>query len=219
MKQVEDADHLGWVAYTAGRYKEAASWLAIAKQDSATALWLKAKLQRREGKIAEATKTMAAAFTLISAHKVPLLEEDSPFTYGDRGYRPDQSAAGDLAGLHLSRGDFVNAMGAFFAGDLWEDSAFVGDRVLTADELKKYVDEHWPRAAPKPKTDVYEPLDNNTRIRWMLARRLVREDRYEEARAYFPKEQRAVLDRYVAALKDADNTRFPCRRAGRSMRR
>jgi hypothetical protein len=81
--------------------------------------------------------------------------------------------------------------------------------VLTADELKKYVDEHCPAAAPKQKADDVSPPDNNTRMRWMLARRLVRDDRYAEAHGYFPKEQQPVLDRYVAVLKDADDTKLP----------
>jgi len=209
LKDVGDADHLGWIAYAAGRYKEAAGWLAIAKQDSATALWLKAKLQRRDGKIAEAAQTMAAAFRIISAEKSPLGEGDPLFIYGGRDFSTDQSAAGDLAGLHLARGDFVNALDAFLAGELWYDAAFVGDRVLTVDELKKYVDEHCPEAAEKPKGEASPAEDNITHMRWMLARRLVRADRYDEARGYFPKEQRTVLDRYVAALKDADNTQLP----------
>jgi hypothetical protein len=208
IRDVANADHLGWVAYTVGRYKEAADWLAIAKPGSGSALWLKAKLQRRDGKLAEATQTMASAFKIIGGEKAPLGERESYFTYGGGGYRPEQSAAGDLAGLHLSRGEFVNAMAAFLAGNLWDDAAFVGDRVLTTDELKKYVDEHCPEAAPKPKTDDFSPPDNNARMRWMLARRLVREDRYVEARGYFPKELQPVLDRYVAALKDAENTKL-----------
>ena len=208
IKKIEDADRLGWVAYTAGRYKESASWLAAAKQDTGTALWLKAKLQRRDGKLADAIKTMAAAFKIISAENALLNEGDPFFTFGENGYRPDQSAAGDLAGLHLSRGDFVNAMDSFLAGGLWDDAAFVGDRVLTADELRRYVDEHFPEAAAKPKGEDIAPGSNHARMRWMLARRFVREDRYAEARAYFPNKEQAALDRYVAALKDAANTQL-----------
>ena len=209
LKQIEDADHLGWVAYAAGRYKEAASWLAMAKQDSATSLWLKAKLQRRDGKLAEATQTMAEAFKLISGEKAPRDHHDSIFIFGENGYRTDQSAAGDLAGLHLSRGDFVNALAAFLAGDLWDDAAFVGDRVLTVDELKKYVDGHYPEATAKPKTHYnFEWQDEATGLRWMLARRLVRDDHCDEARTYFPTKEQAALDRYVAALKAAENTKL-----------
>jgi hypothetical protein len=192
LKEIEDADQLGWVAYTAGRYEEAESWLAVTKQDSATSLWLKAKLQRRDGKIAEATTSMDEAFKLIHAEKSPSGYRQSEFVYSYEIHLPYQSAAGDLAGMYLSRGDFVNAVDAFLAGDLWGDAAFVGDCVFTVDELKNYVDDRSPEDA---------------RMRWMLARRLVREDRYTEARAYFPEREQGVLDRYVAALNNADNAK------------
>ena len=87
---------------------------------------------------------MAAAFKAVRADMIPF--GDSEFSYSERyarGYDPDQSAAGDLAALHLTRGEFVNALEVFLQGKLWEDAAFVGDRVLTVDELKKYVDAHY----------------------------------------------------------------------------
>ena len=102
----------------------------------------------------------------------------------------------------------MSAMDAFLTGELWEDAAFVADRVLNVDELKTYVDAHFPDAAPKPKIHEYDPDGIPTRMRWMLARHLVREDRYADARAYFPKAQQAVLDLYVAALKDGDNAQL-----------
>jgi hypothetical protein len=215
--RLDDADHLGWVAYTAGRYEEAARWLAMARPDTPTALWLSAKLERRAGQFAEAAASMAAAFKAIRADVIPF--GNSEFSYGERGYGPDQSAAGDLAALHLTRGEFVNAMELFLQGELWDDAAFVGDRVLTVDELKKYVDAHFPQptAEPKEGEDVDspyrdrrpEPSDDATRMRWMLARRLVREHRFDEARAYFRKKERATLDRYTAALQDAENSKLP----------
>ncbi len=198
LKQVDDADHLGWVAYTAGRYEEAARWLKVAPADSATSLWLQAKLLRRQGKLGEAAELMARALKLVRAE--PQSFGDTDYSLGTPGYLPEQSAAGDLAGLHLTRGEFVNAMAVFLAANLWEDAAFLGDRVLTVDELKKYVDEHLPESDAEG--------SNNSRMRWMLARRLVREDRYADARPFFPAAQRPVLDRYVTALKDGENPKL-----------
>ena len=54
--------------------------------------------------------------------------------------RFEQSASGDLGGLHLARGDFVQALDILLTGRLWEDAAYVAERVLTANELKAYVD-------------------------------------------------------------------------------
>ena len=60
--RVEDAEYLGWVAYNNGDYKGAAHWLELSKGDSGAALWLRAKLQRRAGKLADAANTMAKAW-------------------------------------------------------------------------------------------------------------------------------------------------------------
>ena len=58
-----------------------------------------------------------------------------------------QSAHGDLGGLRLARGDFVQAFDTLFKGHLWNDAAFVAERVLTTKELKQYVDA-LPNAEP-----------------------------------------------------------------------
>lgn len=209
IKQLDDADHLGWVAYTAGRYKDAARWLAVAKADSPTALWLKAKLERRDGKLAQAAVTMAAAFKSMQGQSISFGE--SMFVgYAAHGYGPEQSAAGDLAGLHLTRGEFVAAMETFLQGELWSDGAFVADRVLTVDELKKYVDAHFPESAIQRSPDGIAMEFDASRMRWMLARRLVRLHRFDEARAYFPnKKERESVGRYAAALKQADDSKLP----------
>jgi tetratricopeptide (TPR) repeat protein len=210
LKQLDDADHLGWVAYTAGRYKDAARWLAVARPDSPTALWLKAKLERRDGKVAQAAATMDAAFkSIMQRESIPF--GDSMFVgYDAHGYGPEQSAAGDLAGLHLTRGEFVAAMDTFLQGVLWSDAAFIADRVLTVDELKKYVDAHFPESAIQKNPDGSAMENDASRMRWMLARRLVRLHRFDEALTYFPnKKERETVKRYAAALKQADDTKLP----------
>src|SRR5579864_1698025 len=63
--RVEDAEYLGWVAYNNGDYKGATHWLELSKGDTSAAFWLRAKLQRRAGKLAEATTSMAKAFELL----------------------------------------------------------------------------------------------------------------------------------------------------------
>ena len=209
---VDDAAQVGWVAYTAGNYGEAARWLKLSNGEGAAALWLKAKLQRRDGKLKEATVTMAAALKLVREED-PMLEDYT----GPR--QPVCDASADMAALHLTRGDFVNALDTFVSGAMLFDAAYVAERVLTADELKSYIDQHFP-ASSATNTDPANAGDYNfasTRgltMRWMLGRRLVREDRYQEARDYLPEKFRAVLDKYVAALNDgADEKLTKSRRA------
>ncbi len=112
------------------------------------------------------------------------------------------SASGDLGGLRLARGDFVQALDVLFKGQLWEDAAFVAERVLTANELKQYVDA-LPKTEP-PK----EGEDYNKKLRYLLGRRLVREDRYADAKQYLPPPYDKVLEKYVKALKDGANEKL-----------
>lgn len=210
-KELDDADHLGWVAYTAGRYAEAARWLKMAKGETATSLWLDAKLKSREGKLAEAEPLMAKALKLVRA-EAPARDEptEEEIRYPSSERLPVQSAAGDLAALRLSRKEFPEAMSAFLEGNLWEDAAFIGDRVLTVDELKQFVEASYPARVRKPGEDAnLVHYDDASRLRWMLARRLVREDRYAEARTFFPANMLPILDAYVKALDTAANEKLP----------
>ena len=65
LSRIEDSEYLGWISYNQGDYKGAAHWLGLSKGDSAAALWLKAKLQLRAGKFADATDTMARAVEIM----------------------------------------------------------------------------------------------------------------------------------------------------------
>ena len=217
VKDVQNAAEIAWVAYTAGRYQESADWLALAEQDTAASLWLRSRLERRDGRLAEATRTMAKVVQLAAEGAAPDAPRQSAFVEADTGYARKQSAAGDLAGLHLARGQFMEALDTFLTGDLWKDAAFLGDRILTVDELKEYVDrmgagEHTPATPLRTQAEPTAPheSDNSTKIRGlrcMLARRLVRDGRHAEARTYFPIREQGVLDGYVAALqKGADPT-------------
>ena len=201
--QLDDAEYLGWVAYNNGDYKGAAHWLELSKGDSGPALWLKAKLQLRAGKFADATNTMARAIEIMKTS--PGYTEE--WTAGDLfaqgghwGLAP--TASGDLGGLQLARGDFVQALDVLFKGRLWEDAAFVAERVLTTNELKQYVDA-LPQTEPPKQGEDY-----NKKLRYLLGRRLVREDRYADAKQYLSPPYDKVLEKYVKALQDGANEKL-----------
>jgi hypothetical protein len=203
--RIEDAEYLGWVAYNNGDYKGATHWLELSKGDTAAALWLRAKLERRAGKLAEAVNTMSRALDSLKSSPVYASAEDADKPYSDEGARWDfaGSASGDLGGLRLARGDFVQALDVLFKGKLWEDAAFVAERVLTTNELKQYVDALAPAEKPK------EGEDYNSKLRYLLGRRLVREDRYADAALYLNRPYDKVLDKYVKALKDGADEKLP----------
>ncbi len=104
-------------------------------------------------------------------------------------------------------------------GNLWEDASYVAERVLTADELKAYVDKQ-PNvvAAPRDASDNDWGYDRTSThdLRYLLARRLVREDRYADAAPYMKKPYDQVLAKYAQALKDAANEKLPKEKRARA---
>ena len=65
LSELADAEYLGWAAYYSGDYKDAEHWLELAAAESPAAMWLRAKLQLRAGKTADAAQSMAAAWRIL----------------------------------------------------------------------------------------------------------------------------------------------------------
>lgn len=206
--QVDDAEYLGWVAYNNGNYSEAERWLKLANNESPAAAWLRAKLQRRKGQLEEAAKSMEFAWESI--HDLSRYTgwsgttEDRYLTANDADYSWtfDESASGDLGGLRLERADFVQALETFWRGGLWEDAAYVAEHVLSAAELRAFVDQQ-PDAAGSG--DLTLPTRRLGNLKYLLGRRLVREDQYQDAARYMKSPYDKVLAKYVQALADGAN--------------
>lgn len=147
---------------------------------------------------------------------------------------------GELGVLQLSRGEFEPALDALLRSDFWEDAAYVAERVLTTDQLKSYVDREWPEVVPPTETEATPLREDQTdpmttdemeeaepeirareligqEIRYLLARRLTRELRGHEARAYYPAEWQSQFDELVAALDAGWNESAPAERRAKSL--
>jgi hypothetical protein len=212
IEHVEHADYLGWVAYVNGDYKGAERWLKLADPNSPAGLWLSAKLLRRAGKLNEAAKAMTQAqqaIVPVSAYTGWTANQD--FDEGGGHWSFDESASGDLGGLQLEQSQFIPALETFLkgggndttfigespVGGLWSDAAFIAERILTTEELKAFVDRQpVPQAKPPEGTDDFAIV----RLRYLLGRRLVREDRYNEAAQYLKPPYDKVLAEYAKAL-------------------
>jgi hypothetical protein len=212
VKTTPDAAQLGWVAYSAGKYADAARWLKLSKDGSNAELWLRGKLALREGKLKE-----SAALLSQAASGLPKSEElENSLLMGEELF-PHQSLNGDLGAVHLARAEFVRAVDAFLAADLWEDAAYVAERCLTTKEMLDYVKAHFPTPLP-PLSDsrvvqqsaAEEKLRlNNDRFRALAARRLVREDDYKTAATFFPEKLQKILADYTAALAKGMDEKTP----------
>ena len=201
--KIDNADKLGWLAYTAGDFAAAERWLALVKQATAHSMWLRAKLLRRTGDLSSATAEMNRVVEVLAAQAkaapADLLESSEQKTLLNDAYA-------DLAVLHFSQNDYAAALEAFHQGGMREDWAYIAERMLSADELKRWVDQRFPVTSVKADTQG-DMLPLGASERHVLARRLVREDRYDEARTYMPPDLLSVLDRYVGFIQKAADTK------------
>jgi len=183
---LDNADRLAAMSYQQGDYASAKVFLENAG-DGGLAWWLRAKLAVRDG-----DKTAAAAAYSKAAQAFPQTEDWGYRRTPDWAYeavQPKCRVEGESAILALQRGEYLQAFVQLYRSNsvYWFDAATVAERVLTVDELKRYVDENVPaRPALTPQQrDNYVPLPVAASLRNLLGRRLLREGHYQEAVAYF----------------------------------
>jgi hypothetical protein len=193
-KDVRDADRVGWIAYSHGRYDDAARWLRRADGGGAYAQWLQAKLALRDGKIEVATALLSKALA-----QLPLTVQIETRSLNGDELMPLDTARADLGALQLARGDFLTALRFFVDGGHMGDADYLAEGVLTIAELKKFVDALPPKRAGNDAAS--EPDYARDGLRHILASRLIRAERHAEARPYLPEErQRETLDKFTALL-------------------
>ncbi|MET0937482.1 MAG: hypothetical protein ABWX83_15930 [Luteibacter sp.] len=220
------ADRLASLAYELGRYDDAAALLA--KADGPLASWVRAKLALRKG-----DREGAARYYADAAKAFP--KADDPKSSLETGSM--HRLVGESGVLALARGEYVEAMTRMYEaatavggdGNVYDsaleesgagygnDMNYIAERVLTVDELKAFVDAKAPASAPAATPDKDHPaeaLPLNDRLRWLLARRLMRTGRFDDAVAYFPAgkdarygdvDLRATAKEYAAQLHDGDH--------------
>jgi hypothetical protein len=216
------ADRLAWVAYQSNDPAAADRWLKLGgKEGEQTPLgrWLRAKLFLRQGQIDQAAVCLAKAaagfpkneeWNDAAPYAVP--EEGAGYR-GDLPWKPAAHAAGELAALKLGRAQFTDALDLLYRNNFWEDAAYIAECVLTADELKAYVDKNFPQHDPGKY--VYDPLretgankqNPDTGIRYLLARRLTRLGRWKEAHPFYPAKFQPILDQYIAGIRDGHDAK------------
>jgi len=203
---VEEAEQLALASYQMGEMDIAQRWLDVAPPDTILARWVRAKLLLRAGKVPEAAEQL-----------VPIASWLPPAQQPRSGYQGAEAIEirirGELGVLHLARRQYIEALDVLLQGGYWEDAAYVAERVLTPDELIEYVNLKW---APLEQTEISEkdygiiynannPNWFRIRIRYLLARRLARIRRWDEARAYYPAKWQERFDAYIQAIRDGEN--------------
>ncbi len=185
--EIGGAAHLAWAAYRAGDADLARRLLARARPGTQLGDWLTAKLAARAGNRAEAARALGRVVSRLEAA-----------TPGDRDVReaplePESRARGELAILRLDAGALDAALSLLLDAGSWRDAAHVAERVMTVEELRRFVDAHASEAAlaSAPEDDARRAL------RGLLARRLVREGLASRAMRYLPSDDRPQLQRWL----------------------
>jgi hypothetical protein len=213
--KVAGADRVAALAYRSGKYDLAAQ---LAQKDtSGLAWWVRAKLALRAGKADEAAQAYAQAAKAFPASEAWGENWDAG-EFGGEAIKPQCRIEGERGTLALSRGEYLAAMEHLYgaASLYWTDAAYVAERVLSVDELKSFVDAHVAKAAPMKSAvsgnDDSEigyygnPAQPATALRMLLARRLLRAGRYDEALNYFDDaELQKKAQAYVDARRAATN--------------
>jgi hypothetical protein len=199
-------DALAALALTLGRWDQARRLAAM--RDTSLAHWVQAKLALRDGRLAQAAEHYRLAVGQLQAVDLqPRWGQDFPDAYMPAP-NPWVLLKVEQGILSLSRGDFVQALHQLYtSGGYWLELAYVADRVLTLGELQAYVDAHVPAqaafkaasasaasaasdVASAPATDPAMPESlpaphGAAELRTLLARRLMRAHRYDDALRYF----------------------------------
>lgn len=191
------ASYMALLAYRQGEATDAAQWLSIANPTDPLALVVKGKLALYHGRMRDAHAAFTAALhALPPAPASPRLPElgdprDPPEdgsgtgeTFGRHMWDGDQEARlallTDLGVQAVLRDDYEEGLTALLDAGYWTDAAFVAERLLSVDALVAYA-EHLTTNAPRSAT---RRNDLRQRLRYLLARRLMREGRIVEAGRY-----------------------------------
>lgn len=207
---VPDPDRLAAVAYRAGRFEQAGRLAAQAQ--TPLAAWVRAKLALRAGQLDAAAQAYAEAAKGFPTGEHWGLIRLEGAEWGSDDLRPRCRVQGEAGTLALSRGDYLQALELLFAAETyWTDTAYVAERVVSVDELKAFVDRVAPKAVATEARDasaeddeggVWHDVPPANQLRALLARRLMREQRFDAAPAYFDEAAvREQAERYIAARK------------------
>ena len=191
---VAGADRIAWLCYQLGDMAAAARWVERSDSNAPYAKWVRAKLLLRDGKLDEGAKVLRDVVQFMAA----LPEIDFvPTGFEDSYTHPtvQRIVSSELGAILLAEQDYVGALEAFMHGGYWPDAAYVAERILSIDELEKFVESHANDQAIN--CIVYEwtkEVKGYERLRSLLARRMARQGQWDKAAPFYGSALVAVWD-------------------------
>lgn len=209
------ADRRAWVAFETGDFERGRRLLALGPTNSLVRLFWEARLARIDGDYARSAERLRAWLKeAVARGGVPkgVFEvhdwdegwlHDSPREYKPRTRSFERVVQGELGAVLLTEGDFEEALLAFLRARSWIDVAFVAERCMTVDALAEFVRNVPPEAVAWSRYPWQPKEMRASDLRWLLARRLLREGRIAEAGEFFPAARRPEWELYARLVAAA----------------
>lgn len=198
---------LAWFMYKSGEIDKAQAYLKNCPEDDTLSIWLRFRIAQRGG------QTQVAVGHL--KHWLRKLQSDNRIFYEFQLAEevPARSAAyGNLGSLFASQGQMLDALDCFVEAGAYGDAALIAERYLETENLRRYVGTFDARPIDHPTAQYYHEiykLENDRdfterHIAYLLARRLFREGRPEEALPYYPPNLAKLAKAYIGALEQGE---------------
>ncbi len=197
---VDYADRVAWLYYNRGNIENAKRWVGLSKLKTPLAQYVDFKITLREGKIEDAVSKLSHLIPMFTRSK-----DNGVFFNEDLG----RMLNSEMAVLRLSRKEYLKAFELLLRGKYWEDIAYVAEKVLTTEELEGFLKQskfhpdllakqiwfRWSSINLREREDNAFPADSLKvdgqtlleALNYLLARRYVREGRWDQAIALMPR--------------------------------
>jgi hypothetical protein len=199
---IGEAARFAELAYSSANFGMAQRWLEKAPEGDPKAAWIRGKLALMYGRNEQAELELTKA---SNAHPRTPEEAEGIYIGSALSYYPAElldnyrtsQLYGDLGAAALACDHYQDALDAFYKGGFRTDAAYISERVLYPEELVDYTRRRFP-TQPDSVTSLKDELTESAR--YLLARRLARLGRYDEARGFYPKDTQPLLDYYLTQL-------------------
>ena len=215
---LDDGPRVAWALYSAGRFDESRKWLELSPKDDSLGIWLQAKFDLRDGNLDAASQHVTAAVKAQSKETVwspqnPDLDQLGCLDVTERQGAHQGRLLVDAGIIALARKDYLIALESLRHAGFREDATYLAESVISTDGLLKHVRKVTPTwTAALNEDGVVDPITclksgrsyrpaeigPDNQLRYLLARRLARENRLKEAREFMPPELLPLLDHYIA---------------------
>jgi hypothetical protein len=201
---------LAWFMYKRGDIEKAEAYLACCPVDDPLATWLRFRIAQRNGQRSIAISHLK--------NWLQQLRNSNRVFYEFQYYKdvsPRSAAYGNLGTLFASQNQMMDALACFVEAGAYQDAALIAERYVETEKLRQYVDTFASRPSNALKAQYYYEtykLENSRdfterHLAYLLARRLFREDRAEDALPYYPPALATLLQTYLEAIEQSERFR------------